>query len=80
MPLMVWIVNETGFPPKVMLLSVPVGPFLGSKAWRFRAPLALVMVKVRVFPVHASEPNLDEFLPSSQVNICNDETMGMPRL
>ena len=77
---MVCVVNETGFPPNVMLLSVPLGPVVGSIACRFRAPVACVMLKVSVFPLQLIEPNEEEFRPSSQVSNCRDEMIGTPRL
>jgi hypothetical protein len=54
----------------VMLLRFPVAATEGNIASRFRAPLACVIVKLRVFPLHAIEPNDDELRPSSQVSIC----------
>jgi hypothetical protein len=77
---MVCVVNETALPLKVMLLSVPVDPLIGSNATRFRAPAACVMLKLSVLPLHVSAPNAEEFRPSSQVNSCREEMMGTPRL
>ena len=34
------------------------------------------MLKLNVLPFHDSEPNEEELRPSSQVNICNEETIG----
>jgi hypothetical protein len=78
MPLMVCVVKTTGFPPIVMLLTVPLGPLLGSIARRFRAPFACAMVNESVLPLHASDLKAEEFRPSSQVSICNAETTGTP--
>ena len=78
MPLIVWVVNETGLPLKVMVLNVPVGPVMGSIASRLRAPVPCKMLKVSVFPAHAREPKEEELRPSSQVNICSAETIGTP--
>lgn len=61
-----------------MVLNVPLGPWVGSIALKFLAPLPCVMVNERVFPLHASEPKEEEFRPSSQVSICNAETTGIP--
>ena len=79
-PLMVCVVNETGFPLIVMLLSAPVKPIVGSMACRLRAPDTCLMVKLRVLAFHVREPNEEEFRPSSQVSSCNAEMMGTPRL
>ncbi len=75
---MVWVVNEIGLPPKVILLSVPVGPVTGNIARKFRAPVACVMPKLNVLPLHANDPKEELFRPSSQVSICNDDTIGTP--
>jgi hypothetical protein len=69
-------VNETALPPIVKLLSVPLGPLVGSIAVKFRAPAACVMVKLNVLEFQDSEPNDEEFLPSSHVSSCSDEMMG----
>ena len=66
-------------PLRVMLLKVPLGPIVGTIDCRFRAPEAWVMLKLRVFPLHANDPKAELFRPSSQVNICNEETIGTPR-
>lgn len=72
--------NATALPPRVRLLSVPLGPLVGSIAVKLRAPAACVMVKLNVLVFHASEPNDEEFLPSSHVSSCRDEMMGTPWL
>ena len=77
---MVCVVNVTGAPPIVMLLNVPLGPFVGSIACRLRAPVACVMLKLRVFPLQLIEPKEEELRPSSHVSNCKAEMMGTPRL
>jgi hypothetical protein len=78
MPLMVWAVNETGLPLKVILLSAPVGPVTGNIARKFLAPVACVTLKLSVLPLHANDPKEELFRPSSHVNICNEDTIGTP--
>lgn len=75
---MIWVVNEIGLLPEVMLLNVPVGPVTGNIARRFRAPVACVMLKLSVLPLHANAPKEELFRPSSHVSICNDDTIGAP--
>jgi len=75
---MTCVVKDTGLPLRVMLLKVPLGPLVGSKACKLRAPGACVMLKLRVFPLHPNDPNEELFRPSSHVNICNEDTIGTP--
>ena len=77
---MVCVENATGFPELVMLLNVPLGPFVGSSACKLWAPVAWVMLKVRVFTLQLIEPKDEELRPSTHVSSCKAETIGTPRL
>ena len=77
---MVWVVNGTGSPLNVILVNVPVGPFVGSIPCRFLALAPATILKYRVLPLHDRDWKDDVLRPSSQVSICRDETIGTPRL
>jgi hypothetical protein len=77
--LMVSVRKLTGVPFTVIPLSPPAEEFTGTIAFKFLAPGPTTMLKPRILLLHEYDPKYDEFLPSSQVNICRDVTSGTPR-
>src|SRR4029079_18054792 len=75
---MVWVVNVTGDPPRVIPARTPTEDVVGSIACRPLAPAPTAIVKLSVLPDHASDPNDDPFRPSSHVSSCFADTTGTP--
>jgi hypothetical protein len=75
---MVSIQKFTGVPFTVIPLSPPAEELTGTIAFKFLAPGPTTMLKLRTLLLHEYAPKYDEFLPSSQVNICREVTIGTP--
>src|SRR5262245_42641913 len=79
MPLITSVVNATGEPLRVSVISCPEAARNGSIACRLRAPEATEIEKPSVLPLQLTLPNAEPLRPSSHVSICLDDTTGTPR-
>ena len=78
MPLMICVVYTTGTALRLISDSGPIAEFSGTIACILRDPAAAVIMKLSLFPLHASPPNEEPLRPSSHVSICCADTTGTP--
>src|SRR5262249_48323459 len=69
-PLMVCKVYAWGEPPQLSALSVPVGPWVGSRVWSPLAPVPTVVTKVNVPAFQFMLRIVELFRPSTQTSSC----------
>src|SRR3954453_22209089 len=79
MPLIVFVVNGTKVPLRVIVLTTPLPELSGSIACRLFAPAAVLIANDIVLPAQAKWANDEPLRPSSHVSICFADTIGTPR-